>query len=83
MQHTATVDAVSPVRFDHRFIRKVLELSGFDGPVSTKEYDTISRVFSRLGGSWEAVAKGDPAAIHRLKTIVKFAVKKDFISKKD
>lgn len=83
MQHTATVDAVSPARFDHRFIRKLLDLAGFSEPITNKEYDLISRVFSRLGGSWEGVAKGDPEAIHLLKTIVKFAVRKGIVGKKD
>lgn len=81
--HKAAVDAVSPVRFDHRFLRKVLELAGFDGPVSKVEYNRLSLFYTKLGGSWEAIAKGDPQAIHKLKTLVKFAIKKGFISKKE
>jgi len=82
MRHTATVDAVSPVRFDHRFIRKCLDLAGFSDPVTNKEYEMISRVFTRLGGSWESIVKGDPKSIHTLKTVIKFAVKNGHVGNK-
>ncbi len=83
MRHSASVDAVSPVRFDHRFLRKVLDLAGFTGPVSKSEYERLSGAFTRVGGSWQAIAKGSPQDIHKLKTLVKLAIKHGVIGKKD
>jgi len=83
MQHRATVDAVSPSRFDHRFIRKLADINDYSGPISVSEYDLLSKVFRRLGGSWIGVAKGSPEDVHKIKTIVKYALKHGQIKKKN
>jgi hypothetical protein len=80
---TAAVDAVSPSRFDHRYIRKILDISGFSGNVSVAQYAKITKAFATLGGSWVGIVQGDTQAIHKLKTIVKYAVKKGFVGNKD
>lgn len=78
------LDAISPSRFDHRFIRKLLNSSS-SGEVEhvRKEYDLISKVFSRAGGSWERIVNGSPTDVGLIKKIVKLAVKKGYVTKKD
>lgn len=83
MQRQSKIDAAWPSRFDHRFIRKVLDLSEFSGPVSVEEYELLARVFKGVGGSWQRIIKGSPEDIHMLKTIVKYAIKKKHLVKKN
>lgn len=81
MQYTAS-EGDEPARFDHRFIRKVVELSEAKAAVLTeKDYDLISRVFHRRHGSWEGILKGNPDDVMLLKSIVKFGLKHGYITK--
>jgi hypothetical protein len=70
-----------PPRADHRFIRyqiknfvkkKVLDLP--------EEYDHVSRVFAKAGGSWERLFLGSVQDVVLLRRIIKVAVKTGHIS---
>jgi len=77
-----TVD--SPVRADHRYIKKVVAIV-LGGKVESRpsEFTMLSEAFRRLGGSWERVYKGSPQDIHLLKRIIKRAYKLDLLTKKE
>lgn len=71
-----------PIQADHRFIRATLK-SLFGGKVQhiPEEYERVSQVFSKLGGSWEAVHKGSADHINRLKRVVKYAFENGYLTK--
>lgn len=71
-----------PVQADHRFIRAVIK-SLFAGDVQhiPREYELISQVFMKRGGSWEAVHKGSADHINRLKDVVKYAFENGYLTK--
>ena len=77
------VDPRSPIRADHRFIKKLV-ISTLEGKIEyvPEEFDLISRVFVQAGGSWERVFKGSPQDIRKLKKVLKTAFKKGFMTKK-
>lgn len=79
-----TLSPITPVRADHRFIMKVINmvLSGKVHP-QPSEFDRISSVFLQVGGSWERLFKGSPADTHLLKRIIKLASKKGFLTRKE
>lgn len=65
-------DPKSPVRADHRFIKK-LAASLFGGKVDIRpeECGQVSRIFRILNGSWVRVFNGSPGDVHTLKGILK------------
>ena len=71
-----------PSRADHRFIRRILDLT-LKGKVvqSPSECDTIGRVLLRAGGSWESIFRGSASDIHLLKKICRVAYKKGYLTK--
>lgn len=71
-----------PVQADHRFILKMINLS-LDGKVVSvpSEFDRVSRVFSRVGGSWERLYNGSPKDINLLKQVLKVAFKNGYLTK--
>lgn len=71
------------VRADHIIIRKLLNMIG-DGRVHhvRAEYDRIADVFSKAGGSWERLFKGNHEDTLLLKRVVKIAIKKGYVTKK-
>jgi len=77
------IDPRSPVRADHRFIKK-LTVSTLEGKVEyvPEEFSLISDVFVRAGGSWERVFKGSPTDIRKLKKVLKAAYEKGQMTKK-
>lgn len=79
-----TLDPGKPTQANHRFIRAVLN-SLFEGDVLhiPKEYDRISQVFERLGGSWEEIFDGSIDQIGRLKKVIVFAYENGYLTKKD
>lgn len=80
----AATDPKSPVRADHRFMKKVMQ-SILEGKVEyvPDEFDLIGRVFTKAGGSWFRVFHGgSPSDIHLLKRIIKRAKEKDFLTAK-
>lgn len=73
----------TPLRADHRFIKQLVEsvLGGKFEQVPS-EFEVVSRVFSRRGGSWTAVFDGSPKDIHLLKQVLKVAAKSGFLTSK-
>lgn len=78
----AILDPKVPLRADHRFLKKLVS-TGFDKADPTPaEFDEVSRVFSKLGGSWERIFRGSPADIQLLKKVLKVALKHGHLTKK-
>lgn len=77
-------DPKSPIRADHRFIKNLMT-SILGGKVEhvPSEFDMVSRVFGRVGGSWAAIFNGDPANIDLLKRILRRAFKMGRLTKKN
>lgn len=80
----STLDPSSPVQANHRLIKAVLN-SLFDNKVYHRpgEYNRISTVFVRLGGSWKKVFSGDIEHIGRLKEVCTFAFENGYLTKKE
>ena len=71
-----------PVRADHRIIKKVISTSLKGDVVEIpSEFDHISRVFSRAGGSWERLFRGSVDEILRLRKVIKIAYKHGHLTK--
>lgn len=71
-------------RADYRMIKKIMQMS-LDGKVEhvPAEYDRITRVFAKAGGSWERLFNGgSPSDLSLLKQVIKVAYKKGFLTKK-
>lgn len=65
-------DPKTPVRADHRFIKKLAaSILGGKVEIRPEECDQAGRVFAALGGSWERIFKGSSADIHILKGVLK------------
>jgi len=77
------ITPVSPIRADYRFLRKLIT-SILGGKVEEvpKEFDLITKVFVKAGGSWERVFKGSPRDVVLLKEVIKWAFKKNHLTKK-
>ena len=73
------------LRADHRFIAEILKTSfEEDGPdPRPEELDAVSEIFVKTGGSWRKVfGGGSPDDVHKLKSVIKAALKGRLISKK-
>lgn len=72
-----------PVRADHRFIQNLLKttLGGKVESVPT-EFEMLSRVFRRAGGSWQRVFQGSPQDTDFLKRIIRRAFQSGRLTKK-
>lgn len=74
----------TPVRSDHRMIRKVIgTMYGTKMVTKPSEYDQVSRVFVKAGGSWEKLFRGSPDDLQLLHKVIKIAVKKGYLTKKE
>ena len=75
------MDQINPLKASHRFIRKLLEV-GHGGKVThfPKEYEFVSSIFRKAGGSWERVFQGSPDDVCLLKKVLKMAVQKKYIT---
>lgn len=72
----AKLTPTKPVRADHRVIRKILDSNHPDKVVHIPtEYDRVSRVFVKAGGSWQGVFDGSVADLKLLKKIIEVAIK--------
>jgi len=78
------LDPRTPVRADHRYIKRTLKTI-LDGKVLEipSEFDRVSRVFSRAGGSWERVFRGSIRDVSLLQKILKVAYKKGYLTKRE
>ena len=73
-----------PTRSDHRFLLKMLKLTlgGKVIPIPD-EFDRLSRVFSKLGGSWERLLSGSPEDVDLLRKVMKVAFKQGYLTKQE
>ena len=80
----SALSADSPVRADHRFLKKIVSVV-LGGKVESlpSEFSMLSRTFRQLGGSWERIFKGSPQDIHLLKRVIKRAFKLNLLTKKE
>ena len=71
-----------PCRADHRFIRFVLNTFFKKKKVlhDPAEFDRVTRVFARAGGSWERLFGGSEKDVNLLKRVLKIAIKTGHIS---
>jgi hypothetical protein len=78
------LDPRTPVRADHRFIKKMLK-TVLDGKILEipSEFSRVSRVFSKAGGSWEGVFRGSPRDVALLQKVLKVAYKKGHLTKQE
>lgn len=74
-----------PSQADHRMIQYVLKNFFADKACRSipKEYNRISKVFRKAGGSWERLFKGSVNDVNLLKVIVKVAIKNGVITKRE
>lgn len=79
---TAKLDPLKPSRADYRLIHRILE-STFSGKVlhTNEGYEIVVAVFQKAGGSWEKLFMGSSKDLGLLKTVLKVAVKKEYIPK--
>lgn len=77
------LSATTPIRADHRFLKKMMAITVKGALIIPSELDFISRVFIRMGGSWESVFKGSVKDIDLLRRIIKKAMKEGFLTKKE
>lgn len=80
----ATPDPKSPLRSDHRFIKRVIQTI-LEGKVEyvPAEFDLVGRVFTKAGGSWIRIFQGgSPKDIGLLKRILRRALKGGYLTKK-
>ena len=74
----------SPIQADHRFLMKFIDVCvGDKVEVRPSELNRLSRVFCRMGGSWERLFRGSPQDVALVKRIIKQAAKHGFLSKKE
>lgn len=72
----------SPSRADHRLIAYILDTFFKKKSVlhDPDEFDHVSRVFQRAGGSWERLFKGSATDVNLLRRIVKIAINEGHLS---
>ena len=75
------MDATSPIRASHRFLRTLLSTGHKGLEPRPEELDAVSRVFAKAGGSWRGVFHGSTDDIDLLKRVVGVAVKGGRITK--
>lgn len=71
-----------PIRADHRFIQKLLG-SSFGGKVAPgpEDFEMLTRVFRKVGGSWQRIFQGSPADITLLKLVLRSALDRSLLKK--
>lgn len=79
----ASITVTKPVRADHRLITRLLDMSKGKYQQMATEYDRISSVFQKAGGSWEKLFKGSVDDLSLLKKAIKVAIAKGYVTKKD
>ena len=76
--------ATSPVRASHRIVWKLCSVVlGSKVDFKPVEFDRVTRVFSKAGGSWVRVFHGSPDDLGLLKKILVTAFKHGFLTKKE
>jgi hypothetical protein len=73
----------SPLRADHRFIKQLLTtILGGKVEHVPAEFDLLSEVFIKAGGSWESIFRGSPEGLDLLKKVIDVAFKNNRLTKK-
>lgn len=73
-----------PLQADHRYLKKLTSVVlGGKAEPRPEEFDRVSRVFLKLGGSWERLFKGSPDEVDRIRRVLKVAFKKGYLTKKE
>ncbi len=77
------MDARSPVRADHRFLRRMITVT-LGGKLEhvPAEFEKVTRVFAKAGGSWERIFRGSPDDLNLIKRVLKVAFDKGYLTKK-
>lgn len=75
--------ADTALRAHHRLMREISSTLLASAKVDPRpeEYDLVSRVFVKAGGSWERVFHGSVEDIRLLKTVLRVASKKGYFTK--
>jgi hypothetical protein len=61
-----------PLRADHRYLKKLIStILGGKVEHVPEEYNMISDIFQKDGGSWERLFHGSPQDVDTLKKIIK------------
>lgn len=71
---------------DHILIKRLMKIQAKKGKKvdpKKKDFDKVSKTFSRLGGSWEKIFKGDTQQMTLLKKIIKVGIEKELFTKKE
>jgi hypothetical protein len=76
------INPVEPVRADYRKMLLLLREHKDKFDPTPEELEKLSRVFVRFGGSWEALSKGDPSQVVKLRKVLNVACDQGYISKK-
>lgn len=73
----------SPASAHYRIMRSLVGLNHKDDKLkpTPKELDRVARVFARADGSWERLFKGSVGDLNLLRTVIKVAADKGFLSK--
>lgn len=76
-------DPKTPLRADHRFIQHYINVV-LGGKVEDvpEEFDLVSRIFLKAGGSWKRIFSGSPKDVELLKRVLKVAYKVGRLTKK-
>jgi hypothetical protein len=78
------ISPITPVKSSHRIISKIVgQKYGDKVEKKAPEFDKISKVFQKMGGSWERLFYGSLQDVTLLKKVISIAYKKGLITKKD
>lgn len=73
-----------PIKASHRYMHRTLSMTAKgDVEYRPSEFDRVSRVFCKLGGSWERIFKGSSRDNNLLVKVVKTALESGHITKKE
>ena len=79
---TGATDPLIPSRADYRYIKKMLSsVLGGKAENFPDEYDLISRVFVRYGGSWRNLFLGSALETSKLKKVLRVALKLGYLTR--
>lgn len=71
-----------PLQADHRYLKKLTSVVlGDKADPRPEEFDRVSRVFLKLGGSWERLFHGSPEEVDRIRRVLKVAFKRGYLTK--
>lgn len=75
-QEVEVSSSTVPLRAHHRLMRNIVSTSFSDSKVAPRpeEFDLVSRVFVRAGGSWKRVFGGSVGDMGLLKRTIKAAI---------